>query len=94
VQWEAPWNGGRGHWGGVFSALVAGGGFKPGIVVGASDKKGEQVDQRPVHPVDLIGAIYELLGIDGKVLLPHPQGLRIPAVSAADGFGRLQEVLP
>ena len=94
VQWEAPWNGGRGHWGGVFSALVAGGGFKPGIVVGASDKKGEEVQNRPVHPVDLISAIYELLGIDGKVLLPHPQGLQIPAVSAADGFGRLQEVLP
>jgi hypothetical protein len=25
VDWEAPWNGGRGHWGGVFSALVKGG---------------------------------------------------------------------
>jgi hypothetical protein len=36
VQWEAPWNGGRGHWGAVFSALVAGGGFKGGRVVGAS----------------------------------------------------------
>ena len=28
VLWEAPWNGGRGHWGSVFSALVAGGGFQ------------------------------------------------------------------
>ena len=37
VQWEPPWNGGRGHYGKVFSAVVAGGGFKGGHVVGASD---------------------------------------------------------
>ena len=36
-MWEAPWNGGRGHWGDCFSVLVAGGGFKGGHVVGASD---------------------------------------------------------
>lgn len=37
VDWGEPWNGGRGHWGGVFSALLAGGGFKGGQVVGESD---------------------------------------------------------
>ena len=62
VQWEAPWNGGRGHWGKVFSALVAGGGFKGGQVVGASDAKGEEVKERPVYPVDLIGSIYDPAG--------------------------------
>ena len=51
VQWEAPWNGGRGHYGKVFSAVVAGGGFKGGQVVGASDAKGEEVKERPVYPV-------------------------------------------
>ena len=51
VAWEAPWNGGRGHWGKVFSAVVAGGGFKGGQVVGASDAKGEEVKDRPVYPV-------------------------------------------
>ena len=30
VMWEEPWNGGRGHWGQCFSAVVAGGGFKGG----------------------------------------------------------------
>jgi hypothetical protein len=25
IQWEPPYNGGRGHWGSVFSALLAGG---------------------------------------------------------------------
>jgi hypothetical protein len=94
VQWEAPWNGGRGHWGQVFSVLVAGGGFKPGIVVGASDARAEAVAQRPVHPVDLSGGIYELLGIDADALLPHPQGLKIPVLPTADGHGRLEGLLP
>ena len=75
VQWEAPWNGGRGHHGAVFSALVAGGGFQGGHVVGASDARGEEVKDRPVYPVDLIGTMYELLGIDPAAKLPHPLGI-------------------
>ena len=51
VQWEAPWNGGRGHHGRVFSSVVAGGGFKGGRVVGASDATGE--DQ--VYVIDQSG---------------------------------------
>jgi hypothetical protein len=74
VMWEAPWNGGRGHWGPCFSALVAGGGFKGGQVVGQSDARGEEVKDRPVYPADLIGSIYELLGIDATAKLPHPSG--------------------
>lgn len=74
VLWEAPWNGGRGHYGNVFSAVVAGGGFKGGHVVGSSDAKGEEVKDRPVYPVDLIGSMYQLLGIDGTAKLPHPMG--------------------
>jgi len=75
VQWEAPWNGGRGHWGKVFSAMVAGGGFKGGQVIGASDAKGEEVKDRPVYPVDLIGSIYAQLGIPATTKLPNPEGL-------------------
>ena len=71
VQWEAPWNGGRGHWGKVFSTLVAGGGFRGGQVVGASDAKGEEVKDRPVYPWDLLGSMYELLGIDPKGTFPR-----------------------
>ena len=71
---KPPWNGGRGHYGKVFSAVVAGGGFKGGRVVGASDAKGEEVKERPVYPCDLIGSMYELLGIDPDAKLPHPAG--------------------
>ena len=33
VDWQPPWNGGRNHYGNVFTVLVAGGGFKGGHVV-------------------------------------------------------------
>jgi uncharacterized protein (DUF1501 family) len=97
VQWEPPWNGGRGHYGNVFSALVAGGGFKGGHVVGASDARGEEVKERPVYPCDLIGSMYELLGIDPNGKLPHPEGLTVRLTpTAADGVkigGRLKEIM-
>jgi hypothetical protein len=81
----------------VFSAVVAGGGFKGGHVVGASDAKGEVVKERPVYPCDMISSIYELLGIDPEAKLPHPQGLVVTATpSAADKAltgGRLKEIM-
>lgn len=83
VMWEAPWNGGRSHWGSVFSAVLAGGGFKGGHVVGSSDAKGEQVKDRPVYPNDLLRAIYQQLGINPDDSLPHPEGLRVPAAAVA-----------
>jgi len=97
VDWGAPWNGGRGHHGRVFSAIVGGGGFKGGSVVGASDAKGEAVKNRPVYPHDLIGSMYELLGIDPNGKLPHPQGLQVRVTpdaneEAATG-GRLKEIM-
>jgi hypothetical protein len=86
VQWEPPWNGGRGHYGNVFSTLVAGGGFKGGRVLGESDAKGEAVKDRPVYPGDLIASMYALLGIDPAGKLPHPQGKDIRVAPAkADG---------
>jgi hypothetical protein len=98
IQWEEPWNGGRGHWGKVFSAVVAGGGFKGGHVVGASDEKGEEVKERPVYPVDLLGSMYALLGIAGSAKLPNPYGLDTFVMPAADeqvkSGGLLKEILP
>ena len=75
VSWEPPWNGGRHHYGAVFTVLVAGGGFKGGRVVGSSDEKGEKVKERPVYPADLLGSFYLLAGIDATAKLPHPLGL-------------------
>ncbi len=80
IQWEPPWNGGRGHYGKAFTHLVAGGGFRGGKVLGATDERGETVTERPSYPWDLVGTMYELLGIDPQAKLPHPQG-RVVTVS-------------
>lgn len=97
VQWEAPWGGGRNHYGKCFASVVAGGGFKGGHIVGASNKTGEEVAERPVSPTDLIGSMYELMGIDTEATLPHPQGLPVKVMPAgADGVatgGRLREIM-
>ena len=92
VDWQPPWNGGRNHFGAVFSALVAGGGFQGGSVVGSSNATAEEVNERPVYPVDLLGSIYQLAGIDATANLPHPMGLTarvLPEVSSTVKSGGL-----
>jgi uncharacterized protein (DUF1501 family) len=97
VDWQPPWNGGRNHWGNVFTALVAGGGFQGGQIVGSSDKRAEEVKDRPVYPVDLLGSIYALSGIDPNAKLPHPMGTEarvLPgAAEAAKSGGLLREIM-
>jgi hypothetical protein len=82
VQWEAPWNGGRHHFGRCFTTLVAGGGFRGGQVVGATDRTGEDVKDRPIHPREVQAAIYELLGIDPRAKLPNAKGLDVLVAAA------------
>jgi uncharacterized protein (DUF1501 family) len=97
VDWQPPWNGGRNHYGNVFSVLVAGGGFTGGRVVGSSTEKGEEVKDRPVYPIDLLGSIYELAGIDADAKLPHPLGLDARVLASAEAgtktAGRLREIM-
>lgn len=97
IQHEAPWNEGRSHYGKCFSHVVAGGGFKGGHVVGSSSGQGTEVADRPVYPWDLIGSMYEQLGIDGNAQLPHPQGIDVRVCpTEADGItmgGRLREIM-
>lgn len=93
VDWQPPWNGGRNHYGKVFSVLVAGGGFKGGHIVGSSDAKGEEVKERPVYPVDLLGSIYRLGGIDPNARLPHPMGLEAHVLPGASEGVKSAEIL-
>ena len=92
VMWNPPWNGGRGHFGQCFSVLLAGGGFKGGHVVGKSNATGTEVVERPVRPEDLIGSIYELMGIDPDGKLPNNKGLDV-AILPKNGNGRLKEIM-
>jgi len=55
--------GGRGHWGSVFSVAMAGGGVRGGQVVGASDAMGGQPLSGRVGPEDLLATAAHLLGV-------------------------------
>ncbi len=56
-------NGGRDHWGPVFSLAMAGGGVRGGVVHGASDRIGAYPREGMVLPQDLTATIFHLLGI-------------------------------
>ena len=55
---------GRDHWPRVFSVALAGGGVKPGAVLGRSDSVGESPADRAVTPSDLARTVLQLVGID------------------------------
>ncbi len=54
---------GRDHWPDVYSVLVAGGGVKRGVVVGASDQHAAFPKTDPIAPWDLSATMFHLLGI-------------------------------
>lgn len=58
--------GGRDHFPKAFSAWLAGCGVRGGQVIGATDKRGTSVIDRPVAPEDLFQSIYQALGIDAE----------------------------
>lgn len=61
---------GRDHWPRVFNIVLAGGGIKQGLVHGASDPTGGEVDSDALTVPDFAATIYHQLGIDiDKALL-------------------------
>ncbi len=70
--------GGRDHWPGVWSALVAGCGIQGGQVLGASDAHGTAPIERPVAPAELTATIYERLGLDLDLPLAVDEQTELP----------------
>lgn len=58
---------GRDHWAGVQSALIAGGDYRHGQVIGSSTPKGEIPRSRPLWPHDVVATMYHHLGIDPRL---------------------------
>jgi uncharacterized protein (DUF1501 family) len=75
--------GGRDHWLGCWTILLAGGGVRGGQVVGASDKTGSEPKDRPVSPQEVAATVYRAMGIDPGIQLPGPDNKPIPLVRAA-----------
>jgi uncharacterized protein (DUF1501 family) len=76
--------GGRDHWPGAYTVLLAGGGVQGGRVIGASDKEGAYPADRPVHPSNLHATALRALGLDRLALLPY--GINLDADPVHDLF--------
>jgi uncharacterized protein (DUF1501 family) len=74
--------GGRDHWPGVWSVLLAGGGIKGGQVIGSSDRIGAEPRDRPVTPGQLAATVYHALGFNRDTRLPGPDGRTLPLFEA------------
>jgi hypothetical protein len=72
---------GRDHWPGAFSTVLAGGGLKVGQVIGATDKQGASVTDRPITPPDMAATILTALGIDPHTTLHTSLGRPVELVS-------------
>lgn len=60
---------GRQHWPNCWTAILAGGGTRGGMVVGETDRIGAYVKDRPVRVQDLGATIFQSLGIETQTRL-------------------------
>ena len=66
--------GGRDHWAGCWTTILAGGGVKGGRVIGASDAIAAEPADRPVHARDIPATIFRALGVGAEATIPGPDG--------------------
>ncbi len=65
---------GRNHWPVVMSMAMAGGGLRHGQVIGASERDGGHIKERPVTPGDLAATIYKHMGVPLDTTYLEPSG--------------------
>lgn len=71
---------GRDHWSMAQSILFAGGGVRPGQIIGATDKQAAAPTKDPVSIADLLHTITKILGIDSQKQYADPFGRPLPIV--------------
>ncbi len=65
---------GRDHWPHVMSMSLAGGGLRHGQVIGATEKDGGSIKERPLTPGDLAATIYRYFGVPLSTQYADHQG--------------------
>ncbi len=80
---------GRDHWPIVMSMAVAGGGFRHGQVIGATEKDGGAIKERPVTPGDLAATIYHHMGVPLDATYQETDGRPRPIVENGKPIGEL-----
>jgi hypothetical protein len=73
-------NAGRDHWPPVNFALLAGGGMRTAQVIGATDRHGAYVSDRPVSFQNVFATLYNNLGIDPATAVPDRGGRPMPVL--------------
>lgn len=71
---------GRDHWPEAGAAVVAGGGFKVGQVIGETDSIGGRAKGRPYTPGNLFANLYRHLGIDPATTIPDHNRRPMPVL--------------
>jgi hypothetical protein len=71
-------NGGRDHWGKVFSIAMAGGGIRGGVVHGSSDRDAAFPVEGKVEPRDVIATIFHCLGYPAETEIRDSLGRPFP----------------
>jgi uncharacterized protein (DUF1501 family) len=61
---------GRDHWPEAGAAVIAGGGFKMGQVIGETDSHGGVAKGKPYTPSNILANLYHHLGIDTQATIP------------------------
>ena len=72
---------GRDHWGTTQFVLVAGGGFRQGMVLGATDRTSLRVIDKYYSPISYGRTLYHLLGIDPEKELFTANGRPVKIIS-------------
>ena len=80
---------GRNHWPQAYSVLLAGGGLKPGQVVGATNSKAEYPTERATSPEDILATMYQHLGVPIRKSLLDLRGRPTPLLSEGEVISEL-----
>jgi hypothetical protein len=77
-------DGGRDHWGNVFSVLMGCGSMKMGQAIGRSNPRGEHPADRPVTPQGVTATVFHHLGINAREVL-FPDTVKRPTALVENG---------
>jgi uncharacterized protein (DUF1501 family) len=82
-------NAGRDHWPRSWSVVLGGGGMKGGQIVGATDKDGVDIADRPVGVMDLIATMTKTMGINIDTQYTTPRGRPMKVVDGGKPIAEL-----
>lgn len=80
---------GRDHWPDAGAAVVAGGSFHVGQVIGATDAHAGQARGRPYTPANVLVNLYRHLGIDPAATIPDHNGRPMHVLDDRDPVAEL-----